>query len=182
MRGYASSMLHVSETKGKHHLLKKVYLNHNMSKPSTFRQGGFSYYFLFTWKIKLTMYNGFWIMDPRSWILDPKSWIRKRPIPDSGSRGQKTMGSTTLNLFFFLTWTSAKVKLVFMQHHFLLHYPRLILEYGPPLVYSTLRFEARHRYGFVPLTELFATHRTLRIRNTDYIRRILICNWETFFS
>jgi hypothetical protein len=43
---------------------------------------------------------GFGIRDPGTKIQDPRSGIRKKPIPDPGSRGQKDpgSGSTTLPL------------------------------------------------------------------------------------
>jgi hypothetical protein len=34
-----------------------------------------------------------WVWDPGSEIRNPRSGIRKKPIPDSGSRGQKGTGS-----------------------------------------------------------------------------------------
>jgi hypothetical protein len=39
------------------------------------------------------MVLGSGIRDPRSGIRDPGSVIRKKPIPDPGSRGQKGTGS-----------------------------------------------------------------------------------------
>jgi hypothetical protein len=34
------------------------------------------------------------------WVWDPRSGIRKKPIPDSGSRGQKGTGSRIRNTVF----------------------------------------------------------------------------------
>ncbi len=42
---------------------------------------------------KLSITLSIWVLDPGSGIRDPGSGIRKKPIPDSGSRGQKGTGS-----------------------------------------------------------------------------------------
>jgi hypothetical protein len=47
---------------------------------------------LFTLKI-VTKLSKIWVWDPGSEIGDPRSGIRKKPIPDPGSRGQKCTGS-----------------------------------------------------------------------------------------
>jgi hypothetical protein len=47
---------------------------------------------LFTQKI-VTELSKLWVWDPGSEIRDPRSGIRKKPIPDPGSRGQKGTGS-----------------------------------------------------------------------------------------
>jgi hypothetical protein len=39
------------------------------------------------------MLSNIWVWDPGSGIRDPGSRIRKKPIPDPGSRGQKGIGS-----------------------------------------------------------------------------------------
>ncbi len=46
----------------------------------------------FTQKI-VNKLSKIWVWDPGSGIRDPGSWIRKKPIPDPGSRGQKGTGS-----------------------------------------------------------------------------------------
>jgi hypothetical protein len=43
---------------------------------------------VFTQKI-FNMLSNIWVWDPGSEIRDPRSGIRKKPIPDPGSRGQK---------------------------------------------------------------------------------------------
>jgi hypothetical protein len=47
---------------------------------------------LFTPKI-VSKFSKIWVWDPGSEIRDPGCWIRKKPIPDPGSRGQKGTGS-----------------------------------------------------------------------------------------
>jgi hypothetical protein len=51
---------------------------------------------LFAQKI-VTKLSKIWFWDPGSGILDPRSGIRKKPIPDPGSRGQKGTGSRIRN-------------------------------------------------------------------------------------
>jgi hypothetical protein len=52
---------------------------------------------LFTQKI-VTKLSKVWVWDPGSEIRDPRSGIRKKPIPDPGSRGQKGTGSGSATL------------------------------------------------------------------------------------
>jgi hypothetical protein len=53
---------------------------------------------LFTPKI-VTKISNIWVWDPGSG--DPRSGIRKKHIPDPGSRGQKGTGSQIRNTVFF---------------------------------------------------------------------------------
>jgi hypothetical protein len=47
---------------------------------------------VFTQKM-FNMLSNIWVWDPGSEIRDPGFGIRKKPIPDPGSRGQKGTGS-----------------------------------------------------------------------------------------